>query len=89
MWFFYYFNFERNYDVLKSKKSPYILLNKNICIIKTKRNRKWKTPGTVLGRRTVRLNKTVIRWRFFVPVAFLYHLFCPKEIFRIVLYLNV
>ena len=29
MWFFYYFNFERNYDVLKST-SPCILLNKNI-----------------------------------------------------------
>ena len=27
--FFYYFNFERSYDVLKSK-SPCILLNKNI-----------------------------------------------------------
>ena len=27
MWLFYYFNFERNYDVLKSK-SPCILLNK-------------------------------------------------------------
>ena len=29
MWFFCYFNFERIYDVLKSK-SPCILLNKNI-----------------------------------------------------------
>ena len=29
MWLFYYFNFERNYDVLKSKSSC-ILLNKNI-----------------------------------------------------------
>ena len=29
VWLFYYFNFERNYDVLKSK-SPCILLNKNI-----------------------------------------------------------
>ena len=28
MWLFYYFNFERSYDVLKSK-SPYILLKKN------------------------------------------------------------
>ena len=28
MWFFYYFNFERNYAVLKSK-SPCLLLNKN------------------------------------------------------------
>ena len=29
MWLFYYFNFERNYEVLKSK-IPCILLNKNI-----------------------------------------------------------
>ena len=29
VWLFYYFYFERNYDVLKSK-SPCILLNKNI-----------------------------------------------------------
>ena len=29
MWLFYYFNFERNYDALKSK-STCILLNKNI-----------------------------------------------------------
>ena len=29
MWLFYYFHFEKNYDILKSK-SPCILLNKNI-----------------------------------------------------------
>ena len=29
MWLLYYFNFERKYDVLKSK-SPCILLSKNI-----------------------------------------------------------
>ena len=29
MWLFYYFNFERNHDVLKSK-SPCILLNKYV-----------------------------------------------------------
>ena len=29
MWLLYYFNFERKYDILKSK-SPCILLNKNI-----------------------------------------------------------
>ena len=28
MWLFYYFNFEKNYDILKSK-SPCILLNKS------------------------------------------------------------
>ena len=33
MWLFYYFNFERNYDFLKSKGSC-ILLNKNVNFIK-------------------------------------------------------
>ena len=51
---FYYFCFERNYDVLNSKEpirlksiKPilFVLLNKNI---KTRRNRKWKMPQTVL-----------------------------------------
>ena len=50
---FYYFNFERNYDVLKSR-SPDFLLNKNIkTLIKTKRNRKWKIPHTLLERQTL------------------------------------
>ena len=30
MWLFYYFTFERNYDVLKKSKNPCFLLNKNI-----------------------------------------------------------
>ena len=45
----YYFDFERNYDVLKSK-SPCILLDKNINFIKTERNLKWKIPHTFLKR---------------------------------------
>ena len=52
VWLFYYFNFERNYDVLKSK-SPCTLLNKNINLIKTKRNQNWKIPHTVLETRTL------------------------------------
>ena len=50
VWLFYDFNFERSYDVLKSKSSC-ILLNKNTNLIKTKRNRKWKKAHTVLERR--------------------------------------
>ena len=46
MWLFCYFNFERNYDVLKSK-SPFILLNKNI---------NFKKNETVLERRTLCLS---------------------------------
>ena len=44
MWLFYDFNFERNYEVLKSK-SLCILLKKKYelkTLIKTKRNGKWK-----------------------------------------------
>ena len=35
MWLFYYFNFEKNYNVLKSK-NPQILLNKKLNFNKNK-----------------------------------------------------
>ena len=44
VWFFYYFNFERNYDVLKSK-SPCILLNKNISFNKNETELKMENPA--------------------------------------------
>ena len=47
MWLFYYFNFEKNYSVLKSKSSC-ILLNKNINLMKTERNQKWKILRKIL-----------------------------------------
>ena len=51
MWLFYYFDFKRNYDDIKSK-GPCILLNKNINFNKNETdNRKWKITHTVLGRR--------------------------------------
>ena len=43
VWPCYYFNF----------KSPCFLLNKNETLIKTKPNRKWKTPDILLERRTL------------------------------------
>ena len=43
MWLFYYFDFERNYDVLKSK-SPRILLNKNINFNKNETEWKMENP---------------------------------------------
>ena len=52
MWLFYYFNFERSYDVLKWKSSC-ILLSKNINLIKAEWNWKWKIPHTVLERCTL------------------------------------
>ena len=48
----YYFNFERNYDVSKSK-SPCIFLNKNINFNKNETRSKMKIPQTVLERRTL------------------------------------
>ena len=52
VYLFYYFNFERNYDVLNAK-SPYFLLTKYITLIKTKRNRQWKISRTVLEKRNL------------------------------------
>ena len=43
MWLFYYFNFERSYDVLKSK-SPCILLNKYINFNKNETGSKMENP---------------------------------------------
>ena len=51
-WLFYYFDLEKNYDVLKSK-GPCILVNENMNLNKTKRNWKWKIPHTVLESRTL------------------------------------
>ena len=52
MWLFYYFNFERNYDVLKSK-SPCILLNKNINFNKNETESKMKIPYIVLDKQAL------------------------------------
>ena len=42
-WLFYYFDFERTYDVLKSKKL-FILLNKNANFNKNKTELKMENP---------------------------------------------
>ena len=43
VWLFYQFNFERNYDILKSK-SPYAFLNKNINFNKNETESKIENP---------------------------------------------
>ena len=48
MWLFYYFNFERKYDVLKSK-SPCILLNKSINFNKNETESKMENPTHTSG----------------------------------------
>ena len=90
VWLFYYFKFERNYDVLKSK-SPRILLNKNINFNKNETEWKMKNPT-----HSFRKNNLVLQckqnYKLKVKLwcvgarerkkgAFLYRLFCPKGIF--------
>ena len=90
MWFFHCFNFERNYDVFKSK-NPCILLNKNIKSNKNKQELKMENPHTVLERLTLcfswyknrQLKKNCDEMELAKEKRghFLYCLFCPKEIF--------
>ena len=96
---FNYFDFERSYDILKSK-SPCILLNKNINFDKSETKSKMENP--IHGIRKTNLvhqliwesqirSKSVMVWSSQKKKEnFLYHLFCPKKIFsRFVFYLNV
>ena len=89
MWLFYYFNFERNYDVLKSK-SPCILLNKNINLNKNEAESKMENPThsfreTSLVLQLIResqiKSKSVMSWSLRKKKGghFLYHLLCPNE----------
>ena len=90
MWFFHCFNFERNYDVFKSK-NPCILLNKNIKSNKNKQELKMENPHIVLERLTLcfswyknrQLKKNCDEMELAKEKRghFLYCLFCPKEIF--------
>ena len=70
MWVFYYFNFERNYDVLKAM-SPCILLNKNTCYNKNEMESKMENPTNSLKETNLVLqlkqesqikSKTVMSW---------------------------
>ena len=88
VWLFYYFNFERNCDVLKSK-SPCILLNESINFNKNKTESKMENP-TVFERQALsfsayknRIWKVKLWWVGALERKkrhFLYRLFCPKEI---------
>ena len=55
MWLFYYFNFERSYDVLRSK-SPCILLKKNINFNKNETESKMENIYTDLERQALCLS---------------------------------
>ena len=55
MWLFYYFSFERNYDMLISK-SAWILLNKNISFNKNETESKTENPT-----RTFRVTNLILQ----------------------------
>ena len=90
MWFFYFCDFERNYDVLKSKSSCF-LLNENINFHKNEREQKLKIRHKVLERQSLCFSsyknyklKVKLWWLELVKEKrghFLYRLFCPKKIF--------
>ena len=70
MWLFNYFNFERNYDVLKSK-STCILLSKNINFYKNEMESKIENPAHSFRESNLALqliselqikSKTVMNW---------------------------
>ena len=63
MWLLYYFNFERNYDVLKSK-SPCILLNESTNFNKNETKSKMENPThtLVLQLESQIKSKTVMSW---------------------------
>ena len=56
---FYYFDFERSYNELKSKSA--FCLTKIKTLMKTKQNRKWKNPHTVYIRNSYNKRKLKIK----------------------------
>ena len=77
MWLFYYFNFEKNYDVLKLK-SPCILLNKNVNFNKSKTDSKMERQTLCFSSCKNSKLKVKLRWvgarerkirAYFVPFA--------------------
>ena len=44
MWFFFYFYFKRNYDVLKKSKIPCFLFNENLNFHKKEKESKMENP---------------------------------------------
>ena len=87
---FYYFNFKRNYDILKLK-SPYILLNKNIDFNKNETELKMENPARSFRETTIsfssykngklKQNCDELELPKEKRGHFLYRLFYPKEIF--------
>ena len=99
MCLFYYFNFERNYDILKSK-SPCILFNKNISFNKQGTVSKTENPPHIFRETTLyfssykshklKVKRSWVGAREKKDGLFLYRLFCPKEfLLTFVFYLNV
>ena len=79
-WIFYCFNFERNYDVLKSKTSS-ILLNKNTNFNKNKTESNKENPTHNFREAKSFLQLIWSSWK--KKRAFFYRLFWPKRLFKI------
>ena len=92
MWLFCYFNFERNYDVLKSK-TPCILLNKNINYNKSETESKMENPTPemnlvlqIIYESQIK-GKTVMSWstrnkKLFLTFEFYHNVQCIEYISR-------
>ena len=89
MWLFYYFSFERNHDVLKSKSRIMHFLNKNINFNKNETESKMENLHTVSEKQTLCLSWFKNRrlklklwwdgaWKY-KKGQFLCRLFCRKE----------
>ena len=89
--FFYYFDFERNYDVLNSK-CPYFLLHKNVNFDKNETELEMENPTHAFRETSLVFQviqelrikcKTVMSWSSpkKKEAIFLWRLFCPKNIF--------
>ena len=95
MWLFYYFNFKRNYDILKSK-SPCILLNKNIKFNKKETKSKLENPTLSFREANLVLQliwesqiKTVMSWSLWKKIESIFSTvyFVWRELF--VFYFNL
>ena len=85
MWLFYYFNFEKNHDILKLK-NPYSSWNKNVSFNKNETGSKmensthsFREMNLVFQLTLESQIKIVMSWSS--QKNFLYRLFCPKDIF--------
>ena len=84
MWLFYYSNFKRNYDILKSK-SP---LNKNINFNKSKTESKIENPTQFLRDEHTFETKIIISYTFLLILKIVESLQCILQDKKVTYHLN-